>query len=89
MWRVLLCTAVCVLCITYSTRTVLYPIYPLFPFTRFAFALLNFLGSQHRIVPFKVLLCDGFVFVLGVPQYYFQRSGCYPFFVFDVLIKQQ
>ena len=46
--------------VQYTNCTV--PSLPITPFTRFAFALLNFLGYQHRIVPFKVLLCGGFCF---------------------------
>ena len=66
MWRVLYC------CVMLCVRTSYYvqytnctvPSLPIIPFTRFAFALLNFLGSQHRIVLFKVLLCGGFCFCI-------------------------
>ena len=40
------------------------PSLPIILFICFAFALLNFLGSHHRIVPFKVLLCGGFWFCI-------------------------
>ena len=48
--------------VQYTNCTV--PSLHIVPFTHFAFALLNFLGSQHRIVPFKVLLCGGFYFCI-------------------------
>ena len=48
--------------VQYTNCTV--PSLPIIPFTRFAFALLDFLGSQHRIVLFKVLLCGGFCFCI-------------------------
>ena len=66
------CTCGAYCCVLLCVRTSYYvqytnctvPSLPIIPFTRFAFALLNFLGSQHGIVPFKVLLSSGFCFCI-------------------------
>ena len=62
---VLLCNAVC----AYFVLRTVHELYCTqfthnFLLTRFAFALLNFLGYQHSIVLFKVLLCGGFCFCI-------------------------
>ena len=73
--------------IQYMNCTV--PSLPIIPLTRFAFALLNVLGSQHGIVPFKVLLCGGFCFCIRCTTVVLPALEVLSFFVFDVLIKQQ
>ena len=63
--------------VQYTNCTV--PSLPIIPFTRFAFALLNFLGSQRLLFLDQVYSTTVVLPALEV---------C-PFFVFDVLIKQQ
>ena len=66
------CTCGAYCCVLLCVRTSYYvqytnctvPSLSIISFTRFAFALLNFLRSQHRIVPFKLLMCGGFRFCI-------------------------
>ena len=73
--------------VQYTNCTV--PSLPIIPLTRFAVALLNFLGSQHRIVPFKVLLCGGLCFCIRCTTVVLPALGVLCVFCFRCSIKQQ
>ena len=93
MRRVLYCSVM--LCVRtsyyvqYTNCTV--PSLPIIPFTRFAFALLNFLGSQHNSSTIQSIDVQRLLFLDQVysTTVVLPALEVCPFFVFDVLIKQQ